>query len=311
MVNAKKSFDIGYTVIMFIIVILLGLFMIFQYGSKTITNPTFFIVYVSLGGFGFLGMIMVVFFQIFDKKHESEEEEAVASAAFISDSSPTRMLSHPIARLLVVLFLVVFVLVIVSAAGKNIIPVYNPYGSEPISKSILESHPFLLNAFNIGFYPGLYEELPIFIMINFIILALSWPLSALLTRLGLQVKRNNVVLLLFCSIIAISIGAGVFTFAHGRAYDMNTQAYISAYAFEWIVQAANQATGLFISWIPHIIHNISYVAVQTISLSIGMATLMIAAPKNWLLILRSLIKSSYDRFKSDSRCFSWKKNMSY
>jgi hypothetical protein len=74
---------------------------------------------------------------------------------------------------------------------------------------------------------------------------------------------------LICALISITAGSALFVFAHSTAYDMNKQAYMSAFIFEWIVQAANQFTGLFISWIPHMLHNAVVVLDQQLAFSIG------------------------------------------
>lgn len=92
--------------------------------------------------------------------------------------------------------------------------------------------------------PGFYEEASIFILVS------------ALTFLGVLFLRPRKLLnLLFIQFGASSVGALVLTQAHRYVYGSDQVAYLGIFLFEVLVQFFNQYTGMFISWIPHIIHN--------------------------------------------------------
>jgi len=65
-------------------------------------------------------------------------------------------------------------------------------------------------------------------------------------------SKKNIILLY---LIASAIGAGVLTQAHRIVYGSDNAAILAIFLFETVVQFFNLFTGMFISWIPHIVHN--------------------------------------------------------
>lgn len=299
--NKKTIFDIGYTVFLFIIQLILLITFAFQYTSKNITNTKFFIVY---GVLGIISLVLIMFSLIFQliqrRKHEDNELEEAASTIYLSDTVKSRPLSHPIARISGIAITALIVVVTFLAIGA-LVPVPNPYSNEAISKSILEQHPIILNAYNTGVYPGFWEELPIFILINAITMGLTILISKAFHNDEL---RHNIAVIIICTFLALIIGAGTFTLAHAGSYgENNPQAYISAFIFEFSVQTMNQALGIFASFIPHALHNILFVLRTQIVFSIGGIAPIILI--NNFDIIISRLRSWNNRLKIDIK--RWKK----
>jgi hypothetical protein len=278
--KVSLAFDVAWTVGMLLLHILLLVFLGFQFTAENITNMTFFVVYVVLGVISLVCTGLSVFYTIFDRKHDTAAEQGLASALSLSGfTTNAGFLGTLILRGSVVAVLVLLTTIYVLAPGtQSAVPVYNPYTNAALTQSLLEQHPLLLNIFNIAAYPGLFEEGPIFFLINTIrfIITLAAALVFYNRTLPLSKRyaaaRANVVILLLVIIIAVPIGSTLFMVAHNSAYDLDTTAKVSAFVFEALVQTANVVTGSFISWIPHAIHNALVVFKTQTAFAIGGAT---------------------------------------
>ena len=93
-----------------------------------------------------------------------------------------------------------------------------------------------------SFVPGFFEEAAIYILYK-VLLFVTVEITGMK---ALMLKRGA----------TGAIVAGALTYFHIRAYGSDTAAYIGIFSFESIVQFFNIYTGAFLSWIPHIIHNI-------------------------------------------------------
>ncbi len=298
--KVNLAFDVTWTV-----GILLYQCIVFQYTAGHITNLTFFIVYLALGLVSVLFTGLSVFYHVFDRRHDTFAEKGVASALYVSDTTSknlaelsTRFLSHIILKIAVVVAIVLLTAVYVLAPNTtgSAVPTYNPYNNEPLTQSVLEQHPLFLNMFNIGAYPGQFEETPIFFLTNIIIFIITFGIAFLVRTPAL---RTNIVLFLFAVIIAVSLTSFLFMDAHNSAYDMDTNAKVSAYVFEWIVQAANQVTGTFVSWIPHTLHNSLVVFKTQTAFAVGGVTALIIIPLHGALL--NLYAGVWSVLKQDLR----------
>lgn len=282
--KVSLAFDIAWTIGILLLHLVLLVFLGFQYTAENITNVTFFIVYIVLGVISFVFTATSAFYNIFDRKHDTLAEKGLASALYVSDTTSanpaqlsTRFLSNLVVKFTVVAALVLLTAIFILAPGaaRSAVPVYNPYTSEALSQSVLEEHPLLLNMFNIAAYPGLFEEGPIFFLVNTIVMVITFGVALLFRNPGL---RTNVAVFLIAVIIAVPSGAALFTVAHNAAYDLDTQAKVSAFTFEILVQTANQLTGSFISWIVHAVHNALVVFKTQTAFAVGGVTAFVIVP---------------------------------
>jgi len=108
-------------------------------------------------------------------------------------------------------------------------------------------------------HPGFVEETGIYFLI-------VQPIKFILVML-FAIKRPKLMLLFY--LIAAGIGAGVLMQAHRIAYGSDAGAYFGVFLFEFIVQFFNLFSGMFISLIPHIIHNGVVALSFAIAFSIG------------------------------------------
>lgn len=278
------AFDVTWTSGILFAHVMLLVILVFQYTAQNITNLTFFLVYLALGLVSTLLAGLSVFYHIFDRKHDTFAEKGVASALYLSDTTSTnlekfstRFLSHIILKLTVIVGIVLLTAIYVLAPGatRSAVPTYNPYTNQPLSESVLDEHPLFLNMFNIGAYPGMYEEGPIFFLTNIIVFLITFGIAFLFRTPAL---RTNIAVFLLAVMIAVTITSFLFMTAHNQSYDMDTTAKVSAYVFEWIVQTANQLTGSFVSWIPHSFHNALVVFKTQTAFAVGAATAVFVIP---------------------------------
>lgn len=263
-----KTGKIIYTTLIFVIVILLFITLAFQYTANTVTNPTFFIAFGVLGVASFFFALASLIIHVLDGKWKNPTEEELSETFYASKK-------NPIFVNLATKIFVIIMLILLTSGGVlflgSLIGVPNPYDATTLSKSVLDQHSTFLNLWNTSVYPGWFEELPIFGLINILIFLSLLGLGAFFKNKNL---RKNLVVIILVSLFCISLGAGLFTAAHSQAYELNSEAYVSAFLFEWVVQAGNQLTGSFISWIPHVFHNALVVYRTQFSVAFGVATPM-------------------------------------
>jgi hypothetical protein len=118
-------------------------------------------------------------------------------------------------------------------------------------------------------HPGFIEEVFIFFLI-------VQPLKYITVAL-FNIKKPMQMLLVY--VFSSGIGGLVLTQAHRIAYGSDVGAYISIWAFETVVQFANLYTGMFISWIPHIGHNLVVSLNFLVAFNIGGVILV----QTWLI----------------------------
>ncbi len=237
----------------------------YQYTTGNVTNLNWFVTYIVLGLISTLLAGLSVLYHVFDRKHDIAAEKGLASALYLSDTTRIRFLSSPLAKISTV-FIVTFLTLLITFTFGQIVNPSNPYSNEPLTQSAIEQHSFLTNLANIGVVPGFFEEAPIFFIVNIIVFIITWGTALILRDPKL---RHNVGLFIVAVFIAVTIGAGIFTGAHNTAYGYDTEAKVSAFVFEWVVQAMNQVTGGFFSWIPHMVHNSIVVVNKELPLSVG------------------------------------------
>ena len=252
----KNVLDVSWSSIVFVLVLISAITMLFLKTAGIVTNDDFYIVYGLLGLAALIGTGFSILYQGVKKSDG-------ARVFFISASDKFRILSSPIQRLSVVVVVSIVVIIGVFAAGE-FVNVPNPYSAGEVTKSVLDQKPALLNAFLIGFYPGIDEELPVFFFINGLNLAFLFTLS----RVNPGIEKNFVVFLM-TTMVSVVAGSLLFTVAHLLAYGNNTAAFLSAFVFEFVVQTMNQVTGAFLSFIPHIIHNVMVVFQTQVAFAIG------------------------------------------
>lgn len=115
-----------------------------------------------------------------------------------------------------------------------------------------------------SFIPGFFEEAAIFILA-----------SAFKFILFLTLFKRNPKAFLMIVLISSALGALILTQAHRIAYGSDQGAYIGIFIFEFVVQFANLFFGIFVSWIPHIIHNAVVTLNFLVAFSIGGVALSI------------------------------------
>lgn len=268
--KAQDIFDSVYTASMLVIAIITLIILGFLYTANAITNEAYFIAYISLGVITVTLSGIIVFYQIFDRIRNSQIEKSLASSLFFSDTSKQRILSNPLSRIGAVI-IVLLVLTISTFGLGQVVNVPNPYSGESLTKSVLESNPIILNLFGVGWVPGFFEELGPHVLASMIVLILTVLLPFVFIRDENKRReiRSNTLIFLVAAFIGVVFASALFTYAHNLAYGLNGTAYLQAFIFEATVQFLNQVTGLFISWLPHIMHNSIVVFLKTQSFAIG------------------------------------------
>lgn len=261
MVKLNK-FNLWYSLSLLFISFFLMLFLAFQYGYGVLSYK-FINVYLGLGVAGVFGFALFIFY---DYYKNVKKQNAIAATGFISEDAPGRRILNGLKIVLPIIFAVVIILFQVGLKSE-IVPVPIPYDVAPgmSMQDALATHGAGTNIFWIGVYPGLYEEMAVFLIVTLLVgfLTLLWRL------LGKRDAFRNPLVLLVNAPVACMIGAFIFAGAHKLSYGTNAQLYTSAWLFEFFAQLINQFTGMFTSFIPHIIHNSLIAGGLLVGLSIG------------------------------------------
>jgi hypothetical protein len=111
--------------------------------------------------------------------------------------------------------------------------------------------------------PGIFEEFLSFSIITFMTLILS-AITALI-RGDASLMEEGAVVWFWRTVLCLTDG---FYFSYAHAQYIGDGA-MSAWAviFEFSVQMLNQAGGVFVSWIPHVMHNSAVIATKTLSIA--------------------------------------------
>lgn len=142
--------------------------------------------------------------------------------------------------------------------GLSFLDVPQPFVQESFSVISEGSQLFYKFVFQ-SLVPGVGEEFVIFISVCVVA-------YVLIELLGLKKTIGQLIL---SYSIASGVGAFILMLAHREAYGSDVSAYVGIFVFEFVVQFANLITGMFISWIPHVIHNYAVVFVLATGFSIG------------------------------------------
>lgn len=181
--------------------------------------------------------------------------------------------------------MLVFTLMLAGATGA-IFPVPNAFGDGGYSldsaviqeqmSQVEETYAVskLEQSYYISLPVGFVEEGIILMLIEVLVLFMIVPylFVMLVSRKELKVPAwLHIIFIVFATFIA-SLGYLVipgFMDAHSAAYGANSAAYFKAFIFEFAGQLVNQFTGLFVSWIPHALHNFVVSYFMIAGLSIG------------------------------------------
>lgn len=238
-----------------------------QQGQGDISKE-FFTIYL---GAALITTIVGVIAFLVDFVIKPNSENLIAQAFFIFERNKLRpgSLFLPIP---IIIFVLVSALIVAFVLGSNqaIFQSPDPYAASiatPLSAESLAGRGTIENNINGAVIPGLLEEGVIF----FAIQATHWILLAILAIFtafgGGNLKdspgENPFIWWSLCilSIIIWSIG---FAVAHGR-FGGNQEALAFAFTFEFTMQLLNQVTGSFLSWIPHIVHNMAVIQTSAFS----------------------------------------------
>ena len=251
-------YSVGLLLSSIFLIIILGL----EFG-KGVLSIRFINVYVILGLIGIVGFAIIIVYDFYKKVRRPS---IVSEALFIADDSPKRRLLNKFKLIIPLLFTLMIVLFQVGLKSE-IIPVPMPYdvGEGMSVDAVLAEHSPITNVFWMSVYPGLFEEMTMFILVTLIValLTLVWLLS------GYKHAFSRPMPLLVNVPIASMIGAFFFAGAHKLSYGTQSALYFSAWLFEFLAQMMNQFTGLFTSWIPHMVHNGLIAAGLMVGISIG------------------------------------------
>jgi len=269
-----RIFNAGYTVAMLLISLLIGISIPFLFTAGIISNETYFSIYGLLGVLAIVGFGLMVLYHVFDTIRQSPLEAAVASKLFVADTAPERILSNPLARIGSVLALILFLVLATVLSPQSLVDVPNPYAAGTVTQTVLDAHPLLTNLHTVAIIPGFFEEAAIFFLTNALILTLT----GILLLFGLKSLTKNLIIFLLLVTISVTATSLLFSVGHHLAYGGNLAASVSAFFFSWLVQFVNQLTGLFLSWIPHFLHNTIVIVKLQSGFVIGGAFLTTQAP---------------------------------
>lgn len=267
---SPRAFQLLYSLIVTSIVTLLFLNIAFLgYGLGILRNE-FADVYFKIL---LAGAIVLWLFLIIDFTKLIPRNSPI-SFGFIYEDNPSRLygMAIPIARVIPHLFLAgLFVL---SAIGLKsaIVPVPEAFKLDTLSQVDDATKIFYQSV-----VPGFGEEAVIF----GIVCTVTALVYILLSNI-LKLRFNKKIMAFLSQIIGCGVGSYIFMLGHNMAYGLSESAKISAFIFEFIVQMANQMTGMLLSWLPHMIHNYVVMAFAfTIILSIGAESFIIAPITRW------------------------------
>lgn len=268
-----KAVDMSWTTIVFILSGLSILPFAFLLTSGWIQNERFFVVYGTLGALS----VLFMFFALLVNGLRKVNGVDVRSSLFIADSGTGRFLSNTASMIGAWIVVTVLVVLSTSVLGSSF-GVPNPFSSDVLSTSVLDSHPVVRNLVLVAYYPGLFEEAMVFFFVCLLVLAGR----QLAKRFFGRDASNNPGLLLVLFFVSVTIGAALFTAAHATVYGLNEKALVSAFVFSWMVQMANQLTGFFFSFVPHMLHNgIVVFKMQTVFAFGGTVAAFLGTPLLW------------------------------
>lgn len=233
--------------------------------GKSVLNQRFISTYTILGFVAVLGLFIIAVLDYYSKIKPNPASQALFVASSQAESKQRLLFK---VRVIIPIVLSLFLIIIQFGFVSQVIPVPMPYQVNDATLSfdqVLASHGDVSNFIWISAYPGLYEETAIFILVAL----LAYFFKAIFYAAGFKKAFQSAFFTIISVPIASAIGAYVFAQAHGISYGTNTQLYASAFFFEWTVQMMNQFTGLFTSWLPHMVHNALVATSLTIGLSVG------------------------------------------
>lgn len=252
-----------------VLLVLLGTFLLamigYRYASGVLSDRYTIVYGIMYIAFFFIGTSIL----IWDYFGKVKEENPIGETFFFWENNSSRVFSQLIpVQLGLWILITIMVVLIAVGTGKTLIPVSfqdaNPYGEGLLSADVLAFHSVGENLLYVGVYPSFGEEFGIFVMVSIIVFLLGklWAVP-----LGKGAK--SFLVLTFDAVIGSLVGAWIFTLAHGVSYGQNVQAYVSAFLFEFSMQFFNQTGGIFLSWLPHLVHNSLFTLGLTTAFSIG------------------------------------------
>jgi hypothetical protein len=152
----------------------------------------------------------------------------------------------------------------VSTLAEQSAQVQEAYSVSPLKQAYFISVPV-----------GFVEEGIIMLLIEVLVLigVLAYLILMLALKKPLKVPAFVHIILIVIATFIASIGYSAivpgFTDAHSAAYQANMAAYAKAFVFEFTGQLVNQFTGVFLSWIPHAMHNFIVSYFMIAGLAIG------------------------------------------
>lgn len=118
--------------------------------------------------------------------------------------------------------------------------------------------------------PAFFEEGAIFVITS----AVSF-----LTLSIMRVRKASSILMSY--LIAAGVGAAILTQAHRFVYGSDVGAFLGIFIFEFVVQFFNLFTGMFVSWIPHLIHNGVVSLNFLVAFSVGGVAFLVPVIARW------------------------------
>lgn len=244
----------------------------FQYGKGEITG--FYFTLYFLLGLAVVAYEAVALFADFGRRGRNSES-LIGRMLFLFEEAPYRFLSFGYVPLFVWGAVTILVAVVVAGAGVSFYdPVLtgNPYQANAgLSQDGLSQYGFAQNLVLGAVIPGLFEE-------GVTLMGVSATAGLLLLGIGALFRNprlaSSPVLYWLAVIPSLALWAFLFAVAHGR-YAGNQPQLVYAFTFEFVVQLLNFATGSFVSWLPHIVHNA--VVIADVQYSIGLLSAL-AAP---------------------------------
>lgn len=274
-----KGFNLFYGVGLLLLSIFLTIILVLEMG-KGVLAKGFIQIYFLLGILSMVCFSIIIFYDFY---RSVKSKNLVADTFFLAENKSKQRVLSALRFIIPVVFalLVIFFQV---GLKSNIIPVPMPYevGNGLSASAVLAEHSGASNVFWMSVYPGLFEELSIFVLVSILVFVFT-----LVWRYLFKYRKAflDPMVLIVNSVVACGVGALVFAKAHGLAYGSQSQLYVSAFIFEFFAQLTNMLTGVFTSWIPHMVHNAVVSAGLLVGLSVGgyvLASNFGFVPKKWI-----------------------------
>lgn len=277
MADSEKQ-DWAYSIVLFLLLILIGISLILDYGQGVdIRYVSFFIVLIAFGLVAALVLGAV-----------SMGLDGDGYKPSIIDSSSVRGLADiPWSRTIAAGVLFVIFLGGGLFTQSSIIPIVNPYDSSTLiakGSTLSTDHSKYATALRSGVYPGFGEDVA-----GFLFTSITTFILLLLCKRFDEDALNEGWLFGICAVIACIIWGFVFASAHALAYGSNAPAFIFAWLYGSVTQFVNQLVGAPVSILAHIGHNFIIVASLSIAACAGTVCF------GFLFIPRGLLMKAHGR----------------